>query len=98
MQAKHPWLDTPQTVSNYPSTLFAYNLANPLSNKKIVFVIYGIVPLVVHRIIGGDVYRFAKYVGVSVISTEEKRKMKSLFSKSGFSFVGENVIFDLKEE
>ena len=65
--------------------------------KKVIEKIYinqfG-VPLVVHRIIGGDVYNFAKYVGISVISTEQNKQMEIVLNYCGFAFAGENVIFE----
>ena len=131
MQAKHPWYITQSNVTNLPSTLFAPNLANIISNKNSVLVIDGIVtsrntylslpkkqinialnkykiqkviekiyinqfgvPLVVHRIIGGDVYKFANYVGVNVISTEQNRQVEVFLGYCGFAYVGENVIFE----
>ena len=131
MQAKHPWYITQSNVTNLPSTLFAPNLANIISNKNSVLVIDGIVtsrntylslpkkqinialnkykiqkviekiyinqfgvPLVVHRIIGGDVYKFANYVGVNVISTEQNRQAEVFLGYCGFAYVGENVIFE----
>ena len=131
VQAKHPWQITHSKVKNLPSTLFATNFANIISNKNNVLIIDGIVtsrntylslsrnqinqalkkckikkviekiyinqfgvPLVVHRIIGGDVYNFAKYVGISVISTEQNKQMEIVLNYCGFAFAGENVIFE----
>lgn len=131
VQAKHPWQITHSKVENLPSTLFATNYANIISNKNNVLIIDGIVtsrntylslsrnqinqalkkckikkviekiyinqfgvPLVVHRIIGGDVYNFAKYVGISVISTEQNKQMEIVLNYCGFAFAGENVIFE----
>ncbi len=69
--------------------------------KKVIEKIYinqfGI-PLVIHRIIGGDVYNFAKLVGISVIPTEENKQLEIVLNYCGFAFAGENVIFETIEE
>jgi hypothetical protein len=55
------------------------------------------VPLVIHRIIGDDVYRFAKIVGVSPITPEQTKQVETMLSLCKFDFAGENIIFEKVE-
>ena len=55
------------------------------------------VPLVIHRIIGNDVFRFAKIVGVSPITPEQTKQVETMLSLCKFDFAGENIIFEKVE-
>ena len=52
------------------------------------------VPVIIHRIIGGDVFKFAKTVGLSPFSPSKTKEVEYMLGCCAFTYIGENVIYD----
>lgn len=50
-------------------------------------------PIVLHRISGGNVHQFAKAMGLSLLSIEQTRELEHMLKNSACTFLGENIIY-----
>ena len=65
--------------------------------EKIFVNQYGI-PVLIHRIIGGNVFDFAKLVGLSPLSPDQTKEFEHILECCAFTFVDENVIFNAENK
>lgn len=54
------------------------------------------VPIVIQRIIGGDVFRFARIAGITPITPEQSSEIEYILSCCTFAYIGDNVIYEKK--
>ena len=64
--------------------------------EKIYVNQFGI-PAIIHRIIGGNVFDFAKLVGLSPLSPEQTKDFEHILNCCAFTFVDENVIYNAEK-
>ncbi|MBE6360056.1 MAG: hypothetical protein E7059_01210 [Treponema bryantii] len=55
------------------------------------------VPVIIQRIIGGDVFRFAKIVGITPITPEQSSEIEYILACCTFAYIGETVIYEHKK-
>ena len=65
--------------------------------EKIFVNQYGI-PVLIHRIIGGNVFDFAKLVGLSPLSPDQTKEFEHILECCAFTFVDENVIYNAENK
>lgn len=64
--------------------------------EKIFVNQYGI-PVLIHRIIGGNVFIFAKLIGLSPLSPDQTKEFEHILECCAFTFVDENVIYNAEK-
>lgn len=65
--------------------------------EKIFVNQFGI-PVLIHRIIGGNVFDFAKLVGLSPLSPDQTKEFEHILECCAFTFVDENVIYNAENK
>ena len=55
------------------------------------------VPVIIQRIIGGDVFRFAKIVGITPITPEQSSEIEYILACCTFAYIGETVVYERKK-
>lgn len=64
--------------------------------EKIFVNQYGI-PVLIHRIIVGNVFTFAKFIGLSPLSPDQTKEFEHILECCAFTFVDENVIYNAEK-
>lgn len=88
------------TSRNTYLSLSKHQIKTALKKCKITKVVEKIyvnqfgVPVVIHRIIGGDVFKFAEIVGFSPFSPDKTKEVEYMLGCCAFTYIGENVIYD----
>ena len=90
------------------SSNFTNEFKNSSSDKGHVLVLDGIItsriPYLslskkqIHRIIGGNVFDFAKLVGLSPLSPDQTKEFEHILECCAFTFVDENVIYNAENK